>query len=291
MFVQKKHIVNMYLLAGLIASAFNTTVAPAQDANTWCNQNGQYHPCNLDKALVKEEFHETYPLTPTGHVLIENINGRVHILAWDRDQVKVDVVKSGETRDQLKDAEIDVDSQRDSISIRTKHERLEASHPYFASNHVSAVVEYTITVPREARLDNIHLTNGDLDITDVAGLVRARCVNGKLVANGLRHNAELSTVNNSLEARFDTLAADSIELGSVNGGVKLILPSDARASLQATAVRGDIANEFGLHASSGLTGDELRGELGGGGTKIRLISLNGRIEIDRVSDRNPKTSK
>jgi hypothetical protein len=56
--VQKKHIVNtlLCLLAGLIASAFNTTVAFAQDANTWCNQNGQYHPCNLDKALISRDL-------------------------------------------------------------------------------------------------------------------------------------------------------------------------------------------------------------------------------------------
>jgi DUF4097 and DUF4098 domain-containing protein YvlB len=128
------------------------------------------------------------------------------------------------------------------------------------------------------------LTNGDLDITGVTGQVQARCVNGQLVANGLRNNAKLSTVNNKLEARFDELAADLIELESVNGGVRLILPPDPRASLQATTVRGDIANEFGLHASSGLTGDEMREELGGGGTEIKLNSLNGRIEIDRAKE-------
>jgi hypothetical protein len=95
MFVHKKQTVNtlVCVLACLIASGLNTAVA--QDANTWCKENEHYHPCNLDKGLVKEEFHEIYPLTPTGRVLIENINGRVHIFAWDLEEVKVDAVKSG----------------------------------------------------------------------------------------------------------------------------------------------------------------------------------------------------
>ena len=272
------------VLAGLITPAFHASSAHAQDMNTWCEDGGQYHPCNVYKAVATEDFHKSYPLSATGRVRIENINGRVHIFAWDRNEVKVEAVKSGQSREQLQAAEIQVESQSDSIVIRTKHRELEAGYPYSKNTLGSAIVEYTITVPRKARLDDVQLLNGDLDITDVLGEIRAQCTNGKLVATGLRENAKLSTVNNNLEAHFDELAANRIELNSANGGVDLTLPSDTKASLQATTVRGDIANEFGLHTTSFFTGSKMRGKLGGGGTEIRLSSLNGSIEIHHAND-------
>ncbi|HEY3037594.1 MAG TPA: hypothetical protein VGJ66_02600, partial [Pyrinomonadaceae bacterium] len=42
---------------------------------------------------LTEEFHQTYPLSPTGRVSVANINGDVHINVWDQNSVKVDAVK------------------------------------------------------------------------------------------------------------------------------------------------------------------------------------------------------
>ena len=36
-----------------------------------------------DDAVVMEEFHQTYPLNANGRVELQNINGAVHITAWD----------------------------------------------------------------------------------------------------------------------------------------------------------------------------------------------------------------
>ena len=42
--------------------------------------------------------------------------------------------------------------------------------------------EYTLTVPRTVRLDEIKLINGQLDVNGVSGEVRASCINGRLEA-------------------------------------------------------------------------------------------------------------
>src|SRR5690349_571872 len=70
-----------------------------------------------DDAVVTEEFHHTYPLTANGRIELENINGAVHIIAWDENRVKVDAVKRGRNEDQLKDADILIENRADSISI------------------------------------------------------------------------------------------------------------------------------------------------------------------------------
>ena len=71
-----------------------------------------------------------------------------------------------------------------------------------ATHNDSASVEYTLTVPRNARLDEIKLINGGLDVTGVSGEVHASCINGKLTAHGLSGRAKLATINGPLDADF-----------------------------------------------------------------------------------------
>jgi DUF4097 and DUF4098 domain-containing protein YvlB len=232
--------------------------------------------------FVTEEFHQTYPLAANGRVDLSNINGAVHITAWDQNQVKVDAVKRAGDADGLKRMEIRVDAHSDALVIETKYHQDDDN--WGRGNHMSEV-EYTLTVPRTARLDEIKLINGGLDVTGVNGEVRASCINGKLVAKGLAGDSKLSTINGPLEANFESLRATRIELSSVNGPVRLLLPSDAKARIEATTVHGGIDNDFGLHTNNHrFVGHDLKGELGGGGVAIRLSNVNGPINVRHAND-------
>ena len=46
-------------------------------------------------AELTEELHKTYPIDADGRVSLKNVNGPVHISAWDRNEVQVDAI-SGE---------------------------------------------------------------------------------------------------------------------------------------------------------------------------------------------------
>ncbi len=243
------------------------------------------HAREIDDTVVSEEFHQTYPLTANGRVELENINGAVHISVWDRNEVKVDAVKRAQNEDQLKDAEIIVENRADSISIETKYREREKGYRYFDGRNNPASVEYTLTIPRNARLDEIKLINGSLDVTGVTGEVHASCINGKLTARELAGRVRLATINGHLDANFEHLQATPIELSSVNGPLELTLPSDAKANIEATTVSGGIDNDFGLHTNNHrFVGHDLRGELGGGGVQIRLNNVNGRIDVRHAND-------
>jgi len=264
--MQKKRNVATWLgavLGMLMALALNATFAHADD-HGW----------------VKEEFHKTYPLTANGRFSLNNINGAVHISAWDQNQVKVDAVKRADDEDGLKNMEIRVDARPDSVSVATKYL---SDGDHWNHNHYSSV-EYTITLPRNARLDDVQLINGALDVNGVLGEVRAQCINGKLTATGLTNRAKLSTVNGQLEAKFDRVPAESLDLESVNGHIELTLPSDAKASFEASTVHGGISTDFGLHSSHHMVGHDMHGTLGGGGTHIRLTNVNGAIEVRHAND-------
>ena len=123
------------ILGTLMALALNATLAHASD----------------DGAVVKEEFHQTYPLAANGRVALENINGAVHITAWDRNEVKVDAVKRAHDEERLKDMEIRVNASSSSISIETHYR--DRDQDWNEDHRNPGSVEYTLTVPRKARLD------------------------------------------------------------------------------------------------------------------------------------------
>jgi DUF4097 and DUF4098 domain-containing protein YvlB len=231
-----------------------------------------------------EEFHQTYTITADGRVELDNINGAVHISSWDRNEVKVDAVKYADTKERLDEAKIDITAGKDHISIRTKYADHDHTWTRFSRDN-PAGVEYTLLVPRGARLDEIKLINGRLDMAGISGEVHASCINGRLEAHDLTGRTELSTVNGSLEATFERLSGQSVDLNSVNGMVQLIIPSDANADIEADTVSGGIDNDFGLHViHHSFVGHNLRGEIGSGNTHIKLANVNGQIEIRHAQD-------
>ncbi len=236
------------------------------------------------RGSLTEEFHQTYTLTPDGRVELENINGDVRISSWDQNQVKVDAIKYADTKEALDEAKIEIDARNDALSIRTKYPEHDRGSNWSGHDR-AATVEYTLTVPRTARLDEIKLINGALNVSGVSGEVRASCINGQLEAKNLAGEARLSTINGRLVARFEQLAGRSVELNSVNGSVDLTIPSDSNAEVEANTVSGGIENDFGLHSNHhGFVGHDLRGEIGNGATRIRLHGVNGRVEIRRAQD-------
>jgi len=240
------------------------------------------HASDHSGALT-EEFHQTYAITADGRVELDNINGAVHVSSWDRNEVKVDAVKYADTKEKLDEMKIEIDSGKDYLSVRTKYPSHDHSWNWGSHNNPGGV-EYTLTVPRTVRLDEIKLINGSLDVNGVSGEVRASCINGRLEANDLAGRTELSTVNGRLEAKFQQLAGQTVELNSVNGEIGLTIPSDSNAEVEASTVSGGIHNDFGLRVSHHFVGHNLRGDLGNGGTHIHLSDVNGRIEIHHAQD-------
>jgi len=217
------------------------------------------------------EFRQTYALNSTGRVVIQNLYGDVRITAWDRDEVLVQAIKRSRDPRQLKDAQIVVDSSNELVSIRTLYAGTDVERP--------ASVEYRITVPRTANLENVRLVNGGLSISGVAGSIKASSVNGNIKADRLEGQADLSTVNGLLEAEFDRVSrTNSISLSSVNGPIKLSIPSGSGAQLTADNLSGGIDSDFG-QVSRATKGHRLRTTVNRGGAHIHLNNVNGGISI------------
>src|SRR5436305_2645791 len=163
---------------------------------------------------LTEEFHQTYPLNADGRVSLTNINGDVRVATWDRNEIKVDAVKRAYTQERLQEATTNVEDGPNSVNIETEYPDYNWSRNDYERHENPASVEYTLTVPRGAQLEDISLVNGGLTIEGVAGSVHASSVNGRVVARGLTGTVNLSVVNGRLEATLDRLN----DSGTVSSG-------------------------------------------------------------------------
>jgi len=219
----------------------------------------------------RAEFHATFALAPNGRVVVQNLYGDVQITAWDRDEVLVQAVKQSTDPQRLNDARVVVDSSAGLVSIHTQYTGADAEHP--------ASVEYHIMVPRGVNLENVKLINGGLSLSGMTGPVKASSVNGSIHAEKMSGQTELSTINGHLDADFQKVSkCHSIFLKSVNGPIKLSLPSGAGANVSAQNLTGGIDADFGKSWRA-PGGHRLDAAVNGGGAQIKLHNVNGGISI------------
>ncbi|HVF51484.1 MAG TPA: DUF4097 family beta strand repeat-containing protein [Pyrinomonadaceae bacterium] len=278
---ETKMLIKRKIYRALLAAACGLSVL----ASSGATQSAQ------TREELREEFHRTYPLAPGGRVSLENIQGAVRIMGWERNEVKVDAVKRAYSAERLAEAEIRVDASEDAVRIKTKYPEGNLNFNSDARERARnpATVEYTLTVPRNARLDKVALVSGALTIEGIAGEVKASSVSGHVAARALTGRTNISVVSGALDLDYTQLSGEShAEISSVSGAVTVTLASDANAELRVNTVQGSISNDFGLPVRQGrFVGRDLAGVLGRGGPSIKLSNVSGSVRVRRADDGRP----
>ncbi len=238
------------------------------------------------KGSVTEKFEKSYAISAGGTVSLENVNGDVKVTTWDKNEVKVEAVKSADSREALDKLKIEVDASSDRVEVHTRYPKHENG-----DNGHNMSVNYVLTVPKGASLDEVKTVNGQVEIAGVKGDVTVSTVNGWIKTDGLKGNCDLKTVNGKIDAEFSALrSGHEINMKSVNGVLTLRLPENPDANIEASTTVGKISDDFGLQTSRRSdqhsyvrVGDRLRAKLGNGGARVVLETVNGNISIIRSS--------
>jgi len=94
--------------------------------------------------------------------------------------VKVDAIKHAYNQERLSEAKIEVESDLTVCESKPcTGPNLSFSSDDGRRNYNPASVEYTLTVPRNARIDSVEVINGAVDIRSVTGSVKASSINGE----------------------------------------------------------------------------------------------------------------
>ncbi len=228
-------------------------------------------------AKVTEKFSQTYPLAANGRIHLENVNGFVEIIAWDKAEVALEAEKGARDQDALARIHLKIEADADRLQIKTELEKR-----WKLWDHANAYVNYKLHVPAGVSLDKIDVVNAGIRVEGVKGYVNLDTVNGAIVAKGLAGRGRFDTVNGSIDVTYsDLTGVAGISLDTTNGGCTLTLPADAAFRLDADTVNGHVSCDFpitleksGKHA--------LRGTVNGGGTEVKLDTVNGSLRVERA---------
>ena len=276
------------LFAGLFA------VGDTQPATFEADQANLIQSTNISAGFDEsEKFEQSYPLSSNGRVSVSNINGSITIVAWDKNEVRLEATKFADTKEALAEMELDIQSTDDRFSVEVDYQRKNHGD-YKQWGRKRMEVQFRLSVPRTAVLDEIEAVNGSVTVSNFTNITKISAVNGEVTATNLRGTANLSTVNGTVQCDFERLDASSkVTLNTVNGQVNLSLPSDINATIKADTLNGNIKNDFGLRIKKGeYVGRDLHGRIGSGEAQIKLDSVNGQLAITRKNDgksQNPVT--
>jgi Toastrack DUF4097 len=220
---------------------------------------------------------------------VRGISGRVRASRATGSEAEVTAVKKAGRRGDPEDVEIKVVEDNDGVTICALYPTRRGSSECRSGgghneNYRDTDVEVNFEVKVPAGVDFVGSTvNGDVIATDLPADAMVTTVNGdvEVTAAGV---ARGSTVNGSVTATIGKAAwTGTLHFATVNGAIRLTLPSDIDADVEANTVNGSIDSDFPITVQGRMRPREFHGTIGKGGRRLELTTVNGSIELRKGS--------
>jgi DUF4097 and DUF4098 domain-containing protein YvlB len=239
-----------------------------------------------------DEWQHKYPVTGKPEVYVDANDGDVEVATASSQQVGVRVITRGWKIDD--DLKINATQSGNRIEIKLHRESKVCFGFCFQSIHVE------IQVPRESDLE-LHSGDGNLRIDDVRGNfqletndgdIRLHEVEGALHANTHDGNIDvqgrfgmlnLRTSDGNIDARVSAAPSPqpSWSLHTGDGNIRLTLPDNFAANLDAHTGDGSVRVDFPITTSGTTQDNAVRGKINGGGISIELQTSDGDIRVEK----------
>ncbi len=140
-------------------------------------------------------------------------------------------------------------------------------------------VAVRVEIPEGVRVV-VRAVNASVDVRRFRSAVEAESVNGAISID-TSGTARATSVNGPIDARFSP--SGDTRFSAVNGAIRLELPQNVHAVIDAKTLTGDIAGDGVTfdQRSGGFVGKTARATLGHGGSTVRVDNVNGEIRIVR----------
>lgn len=248
-----------------------------------------------------EDFHQQVSLASGGLLTVENGRGDVSIEGWDKAEMQVDAHKifdgDAAERDRwMNETKIRVEGDEHHRSVKVEYPS-DLFRGWGGWNGHRAV-NLTIHVPRqvdaELKTDRGHVTvqriagkldigsdRCDVDINRLEGELRIHADRGdvKVRESSIRSGIRLSLDRGSADIELQRFAGDG-DLQVSRGDLSLTLPKNAAFLLDAERTRrSSFHTDFAVLARGSFGGDNIRGDVNGGGPTLRLRADRGGVSL------------
>ena len=214
-------------------------------------------------------------MLPGATLTITNMAGNVDVVGTDEPQFRITAIKRGTAFD-LNRIGIEVKENETGTVVRAfPVKRLSSSR--------NAHVHFTLEIPSSASLI-AHTGNGNLQVSNITN-VEAASVNGSIrILDASFASAE--TTNGQVDVSLrEPKWEGALRFRSCNGGIRVQLPDQASAELDARTSNGSVTSEFALNSIAQSGRHYLRGRIGANTDGRQLIckTSNGHVHVARAA--------
>jgi DUF4097 and DUF4098 domain-containing protein YvlB len=193
------------------------------------------------KVKYEEKFAKTEAIAGDGKVDIRNVSGDVEVKTWDRDEVKIDGMKTSRASSMEKAKEnaakvkIDVKRANGVLMICT-------IYPKPSVKGLSVSVDFKVMIPSQATI-NARTVSGDVALEKIGGKATAETKSGDVTVLGARNGAKAETVSGDVlvedveNGAYCKTASGNVDAKDVSGNADLNCVS---GDVTAENIRGDV---------------------------------------------------
>jgi Putative adhesin len=256
----------------------------------------------------EEHFARTFAVNPDATLAVDNYKGTIHVTGTDNKQISVRVEKKFEGSDSDRKwwmANTHVNFENDPTRVRVAVQ-YPNSHCFVACDSdehsdYTAAVELTIQVPRHTKLDlsgykpdvKVSAIEGDLRIHSYKSPMNVESTIGSIDISTYKESVHLHDVSVRGPLRLKmykgeaTLEAkslgDEVNIETEKGSVALVVPRTAGLTVDYSGGRrANFHSDLPITSTAGFGGDEIRGTINGGGTRLRLRTEKGSISLESM---------
>ena len=255
----------------LLAPAGSTPAMAQQGSDDWCRDERW----GRDRAGVCEVREFTLAAT-AGTLEVQGDNGGISVQGESRGNVQVlaKVVATAESQQRAK-------AIADAVRINSNIDQVVAEGPRGLQNREGWSVSYRLAVPRALNL-SLRTSNGGIVIRDLESKVQFRTSNGGVKLIGLSGDVRGQTTNGGVDIDLDGTAwiGDGLDVETSNGGVKIAVPENYSARLEAHTDNGGFHFDYPA-TFQGRAGRDVNLQLGSGGAPIKVRTSNGGVRVTR----------
>lgn len=278
--------------------------------------------CTIDvqgeAALLREQ--KRIAVTGTPNLTVRSFDGTLEFRSWDRDEIVIDIERRAATAADARDIVVAVTESDGDILVEARRPPRSGFFEHIGQS--SPRVRMVLAVPRRLNLEartadgaimardltgRIELSTGDgsVRLQGIQGRMTIRTGDGAITANELEGSVTVSTGDGGvvLNGRLEELSARTGDgaidvtvlpgstmrgdwnVSTGDGGVKILLPPDFNADIEATTGDGGIATTgVAVVSPSGPQNRErrrraFRGRVGQGGEMLTVRTGDGPVDI------------
>ena len=258
------------LFSPLSATARDWPQAPANPpASSNCSAN------HSDNLVNYAESRDQRLANGSTNYIAPGANGSIRVHGWNNPDV---LVRACIQTAASSDAEARALASQ--IAITKAPGTIEPTGPSTSDNQYWNV-SYEVWVPKAANLD-LKANNGSIAVENVQAQIRFHTSNGSVRLNEVAGDVEGSTTNGSVSIDLSGTGGvvNKLSAETTNGSVRLNLPENYSAQVEASTVNGKVHVDFPVSVS-GEIGKTVSFQLGNGGPLIQAKTVNGSVHIGR----------